>query len=170
MDTEKSTDNQENKPTQLEMLKQELHPNNVMSRSIGHGKNLAYISGEYTIRAANGIFGFGNWSHRVRNLKEVSNTEGKGKNDKTRFDSSYIAIVAITATMEDGKIAEYEDVGYGSGISYVDIGTAIESASKEAITDAMKRALRHFGSQFGNSLYNEKFRKIISKARSDLNI
>jgi DNA repair and recombination protein RAD52 len=158
-------------PTQQERLKLELHPNNVMSRSAGYGGNLAYVSGEYCIRAANGIFGFGKWSHRLRNLKEVVNITNNVKG-KDRFDVSYIAIVAVTAIMDDGleTVCEYEDVGYGNGNSYTDVGVAIESATKEAVTDAMKRCLRHFGSQFGNSLYNEKFRKVVSNARPELKL
>jgi DNA repair and recombination protein RAD52 len=141
-----------------------------MSRTAGYGGNLAYVSGEYVIRAANGLFGFGNWSHRVRNLKEVMSKESDGKNGKKRYDVSYLAIVACEIKMEDGTICEYEDVGYGSGFSYSDTGTAIEAASKEAVTDGMKRCLRHLGSQFGNSLYNEQFRKVVAKNRPDLKL
>jgi len=35
------------------------------------------------------------------------------------------------------------------------LADAHEGASKEAITDALKRSLRSFGNQFGNSLYSK---------------
>ncbi|MDK2063130.1 Rad52/Rad22 family DNA repair protein, partial [Aliarcobacter butzleri] len=49
---------------------------------------------------------------------------------------------------------EKEDVGFGTGISKT-LADANESASKEAVTDAIKRAFRSFGNQFGNSLYDK---------------
>ena len=47
-----------------------------------------------------------------------------------------------------------EGTGYGSGIAK-DLGDAIESALKEAETDAMKRALMTFGNPFGLALYDK---------------
>jgi DNA repair and recombination protein RAD52 len=45
-------------------------------------------------------------------------------------------------------------VGFGTGIAK-DYASAHESAGKEAVTDAMKRAFRTFGNQFGNALYDK---------------
>ena len=47
-----------------------------------------------------------------------------------------------------------EDVGAGHGYD-VDCGLAHESAIKEAVTDALKRALRTFGNPFGLALYDK---------------
>ena len=46
-----------------------------------------------------------------------------------------------------------EDVGFGSGIAKT-LADAHEQSAKEAVTDALKRAMRTFGNQFGNSLYD----------------
>lgn len=47
-----------------------------------------------------------------------------------------------------------EDVGFGTGIDKT-LAQAHEGAAKEAVTDALKRAMRSFGNQFGNSLYDK---------------
>lgn len=47
-----------------------------------------------------------------------------------------------------------EDFGAGHGYD-VDCGLAHESAIKEAVTDALKRALRSFGNPFGLALYDK---------------
>ena len=47
-----------------------------------------------------------------------------------------------------------EDVGFGTGIAKT-LADAHEGGAKEAVTDAIKRTLRSFGNQFGNSLYDK---------------
>ena len=53
--------------------------------------------------------------------------------------------------------------GYGTSINQSDKGTAIEKAKKEAVTDAMKRALRLFGNGLGLTIYDKQY---ISDIRS----
>jgi recombination DNA repair RAD52 pathway protein len=53
-----------------------------------------------------------------------------------------------------------EGIGTGHGIDR-DLGQAHESAVKEAETDAMKRALSTFGSQFGLALYDKQQRDVV---------
>jgi DNA repair and recombination protein RAD52 len=48
-----------------------------------------------------------------------------------------------------------QDVGFGSGFAKM-IGDAIEGATKEAVTDALKRCLRTFGHPFGLALYDKE--------------
>jgi DNA repair and recombination protein RAD52 len=48
---------------------------------------------------------------------------------------------------------------YGIGIAR-DYASAHESGGKEATTDALKRALRTFGSQFGNALYDKSQKNV----------
>ena len=50
-----------------------------------------------------------------------------------------------------------EDVGANDSIDK-SLGTAVAHAMKGAVTDAMKRAARHFGEKLGNSLYDSKFK------------
>jgi DNA repair and recombination protein RAD52 len=67
----------------------------------------------------------------------------------------YRAIVTVTVYDVHHKFSiTREDVGYGTGIAR-DYASAHESAGKEATTDALKRAFRTFGNQFGNALYDK---------------
>ena len=47
-----------------------------------------------------------------------------------------------------------QDVGFGTGVAR-SLADAHENSAKEAVTDALKRSLRSFGNQFGNSLYDK---------------
>jgi DNA repair and recombination protein RAD52 len=114
------------------------------------GRKLSYIEGWHCIAEANRIFGFDGW-HRetvgltcVREPEEVTNDKGY-KNWRV----GYIAKVRVQV----GAVVR-EGTGYGSGIDK-DKGSAIESAVKEAETDAMKRALMTFGNPFGLALYDK---------------
>ena len=69
-----------------------------------------------------------------------------------RFKVGVSAIVRVT--LRNG--ASQEDVGFGMGENRCR-GAAIESAKKEAITDARKRALRLFGNALGNSIYDREY-------------
>ena len=110
------------------------------------GRSLSYLEGHHVIREANRIFGFDGWVQRIVSLS----TCDCGKNERDNFVVSAEAIVTIEAIGTSRT-----DVGYGSGVSK-SMADAYESAGKEAVTDAMKRALRTFGDQFGNALYDKE--------------
>jgi DNA repair and recombination protein RAD52 len=114
------------------------------------GRSMAYVEGWHVIAEANRIFGFDGW-HRetvgltcVREPEEVANAKGY----KT-WRVGYIAKVRVQV----GAVVR-EGTGFGSGAAK-DKGEAIESAVKEAETDAMKRALMTFGNPFGLALYDK---------------
>ena len=67
---------------------------------------------------------------------------------------AYLSQVRITLT-QSGTYRE--DLGAGDAMDK-NLGTAIQHAIKASITDAMKRAARHFGDKLGNSLYQGTFR------------
>lgn len=109
-----------------------------------------YIEGWHAIAEANRIFGEGNWSYNVDTLKCVSERDREiGQAKKPGFGVTYTAQVRV-------YVADVyrEDVGAGHGYD-VDCGLAHESAIKEAVTDALKRALRTFGNPFGLALYDK---------------
>jgi len=110
------------------------------------GMSLSYIEGHHAIREANRIFGFDGWSYSIHSLSLTD----CGKNTKGNHIVSAQAIVIVSAIG-----VTRQDVGYGTGIGR-DIASANESAGKEAVTDAMKRALRTFGDPFGNALYDKQ--------------
>ena len=116
----------------IDELKKPLAASNVSSRQGPGGKALSYVAGFYVIETANRVFGFDGWSYEVQSFREV----GKG----------VIAHVRVTVQTINGPVIR-EDVGWGQDDP--------EKAVKEAVTDALKRALRTFGDQFGNSLYDK---------------
>jgi DNA repair and recombination protein RAD52 len=144
-----------------QMLSQPLQAQCIKKRKQG-GTQLSYIEGYHAINKANEIFGYGNWNKNIVDLKCVYEGQEVGKNASVKHVCAYIArvLVKIVEPTELDAPAEcqFEDVGYGNGISYNSQADAHELASKEAVTDGMKRALRHFGDQFGNCLYDKDFK------------
>jgi DNA repair and recombination protein RAD52 len=153
---------------QTKQLQEKFDPSLVKSRRQG-GTNLSYMEGYAVIEAANRIFGFGNWSGTVveLNAADMGEFTKKGENgqpDKNGWKAAYICRYKVTVwTLDHSRSVSFDDVGYGSGTSYISLGDAIESATKESATDAMKRAFRNFGNQFGLALY-DKDRKNVGGA------
>lgn len=109
-----------------------------------------YIEGWHAMAEANRIFGYGEWDYAISDCKCVSERAKKiGKDGKDGFAVSYIATVQVFV----GSVRR-QDVGAGHGYD-LDCGLAHESAIKEAVTDALKRALRSFGNPFGLALYDK---------------
>jgi len=134
--------------TVTEQLKAPLDPAAI--KPPPQGKYGEYVDGLHVIREANRIFGFDGWSYRVTRLErthyDVIDT-AKGPQLRT----SYLCSVLVTV---DGVTREGLAVGIGSG-KPENAGDVIESAVKEAETDALKRALRTFGNTFGLALYDK---------------
>ncbi len=116
------------------------------------GKYGNYIEGWHAIAEANRIFGYGGWSYAITGLTKdsVEEVEKQGRDGPYKqWQAAYTCIVRVTV----GDVVR-EDVGFGSGFSGA-IGDAIEGATKEAVTDALKRCLRTFGNPFGLALYDK---------------
>lgn len=113
-----------------------------------------YVEAWHAIAEANRIFGFDAWSRETVQLTETNRDllELKGGNGPyTQWRVGYIAKVRIEA----GGVVR-EGTGFGSGMAKPEaLGDAIESAVKEAESDAMKRALMTFGNPFGLALYDK---------------
>lgn len=152
----------------LERLSQPLDPSRVKSREGGGGRSLSYIEGHDAIRTANEIFGVGNWSYRVRELVSLGE-EPVERNDRSGFRAGYRAVVEVSVSFDPQKLpVVFSDVGYGDSLEYTGSRITVhELASKEAVTDALKRALKNFGDQFGLSLYDKAALKDI-EARAKL--
>ena len=129
----------------IKILEEKLNASNVATRSQG-GMNLSYIESHHAIREANRAFGFDGWDYEIVELSKVSEEKNTNGNNVI----GYIARVRVRV----GDIIR-EDVGFGSGISKM-LADAHEGATKEAVSDAMKRALRTFGDIFGLALYDKK--------------
>ena len=138
---------------QTEALKQPLDDSRVAERAQS-GNKFKYLEGWDVIARANEIFGFDGWQREFTSEPSVQAVVSReiNKNGREGWEVAYIC--AYRVTVADQVV---EDVGYGSGISYNSPGDAHESAAKEAVTDALKRCLRSWGEQFGNSLYNKSY-------------
>ena len=135
---------------QLKTLNQELNQNRIKTRDKGN-VTLSYIEGFDVIETANKVFGFGNWDYAISSLLEVSQELNQNQNNIV----CYKAVIKLTIKDENhNKSISREDVGFGTGVAKT-LADAHEGAAKEAVTDALKRALRSFGNQFGNSLYDK---------------
>lgn len=120
-----------------------------------YGPKGSYIEGWFAIQEANRIFGWDGWSYDVVDLRCVSERPRQiGREQKDGFGVSYLCTVKVTV----GSVTR-PDTGSGHGYD-VDCGLAHESASKEAVTDALKRALRTFGNPFGLALYDKEKRGV----------
>src|SRR5574344_1831234 len=135
---------------QLDILNQELDISRIKTREKGN-ISLSYIEGHDVIETANRVFGFGNWSYSISKLEQVSQEQNQNQNHVI----CYKAIVQVLIHSENHTLdVSREDVGFGTGVAKTQ-ADAHEGAAKEAVTDALKRAMRSFGNQFGNSLYDK---------------
>ncbi len=140
-------------PEQREDLSKKLNASNVKSRyQYGNsGKRYDYISADHAIRTANAIFGFDGWDCTTDAFTQIQQ-EQKPKKDSPSVLLWYVGYTAQVTVNALGVVRQ--GVGFGSGFDQ-DLGQAHESAIKEAESDALKRALRTFGDQFGLALYDK---------------
>lgn len=125
-----------------------LDPAHVKKPSGSFGPKGDYIEGWHAINEMNRIFGFDGWSYTIA-LTRDDLTLGKDSRDQPQWQAAYTCICTLTV----GDVTR-QDVGFGSGFAK-NVGDAIEGATKEAVTDALKRAARTFGNPFGLALYDK---------------
>lgn len=135
---------------QNQVLAYELDSSRIKSRSKGN-VNLSYLEGFDIIETANKIFGYGNWDYTISRLEQVSQEQNQNQNNVLCYKA---VINLVVHDLQHSKHVSREDVGFGTGIAKT-LADAHEGAAKEAVTDAIKRTLRSFGNQFGNSLYDK---------------
>lgn len=133
--------------TIAEELNEQLDPKHI--RPPPRGKFGDYIEAHHAIREANRIFGWDGWSRITEPDLIGSFEDGEGY-----WHAFYSARCTITVYCEQFEVNR-QGHGNGSGKSK-DMGSAHESALKEAESDAMKRALMTFGDPFGLALYDKE--------------
>lgn len=127
----------------------------VSSRQGGGTKALSYLEGWYVIDRMNKIFGPDAWSYDVTELRCVHQGELDGKYGKIH-SASYSATVALFVQFPDATQAKrITDVGFGNGTDKADPGKPHELATKEAVTDALKRCAKSLGMSLGLALYDK---------------
>ena len=138
---------------QLASLSMPLDRDRVRSRKGRGGGQFSYLTTHDCIRAANAIFGFGNWGTEVVEQERIAEAPVKDGN-KEGIHVAYRCVVRVTVK----DCIPVTGTGYGDAVEYLKPGsnpraTASELALKESESDALKRALVKFGDQFGLELY-----------------
>jgi len=149
---------------QKELLNEPLSKEDVKTRE-GTGKTqLSYLASFHVIAEANRIFGFDGWDSEILSLQQADKTEYEkpaykaGDPPKQMLSISYLCKLRVTVKAGDKTVVR-EDVGFGNGVAGATaygIGSCIELASKEAVTDALKRCMRYYGNKFGLTLYDKE--------------
>ena len=148
---------------QMKALQSELSSDRIKVRDKANIK-LSYLEGFDIIDTANNIFGYGNWAYTISSLEQVSQEVNANQN----VVICYKAIVKVDVyDIDHNTMISRQDVGFGTGVAR-NLADAHENSAKEAVTDALKRSLRSFGNQFGNSLYDKS--KIVAQNNAPSNI
>lgn len=132
----------------IEELGKALDEGRIKHRDAGRGRSVPYLEGYDLIATANRVFGFDGWSYRVDEVTVTTTTQGR------ILYRARVTVEAIGVSRSDVgvSIVEVPRTGDNQGIDTPD---AHDMAYKGAATDALKRALRTFGAQFGNELYDK---------------
>ena len=149
---------------QTKALSSELSADRIKVRDKANIK-LSYLEGFDIIDTANSIFGFGGWAYTISSLEQVSQEVNANQNVVV----CYKAIVKVDVyDIDHNTMISRQDVGFGTGVAR-SLADAHENSAKEAVTDALKRSLRSFGNQFGNSLY-DKSKSVAQNSNAPSNI
>jgi DNA repair and recombination protein RAD52 len=129
-------------PKILEFLKAPLSPKRIQTRRQG-GREVSYLEGHDVIACANYVFGYGKWGHEVLQVELVQHGN--------------VAYYVARVRLQVENCVPITDEGIcplvmARGATEATVESH-DTARKGAITDGMKRCLRVFGNQFGNSLY-----------------
>ncbi|KAG2363486.1 DNA repair protein Rad52/59/22 [Suillus spraguei] len=140
-------------------LNKKLGPEYISQRpGPGGGPKLTYAEGWKIINIANEVFGFNGWSSQIINMT----TDYVDYNEESKRCNVGVSCI-VRVTLSYGVF--HEDVGYGTAENAKGRAQAIDKSKKEAVTDAVKRALRNFGSLLGNCLYDKSYTQEITKIK-----
>ncbi|KAG0230490.1 DNA repair protein rad52 [Actinomortierella wolfii] len=116
---------------------------------------LTYVEAWRIKNVANRLFGFNGWSSTVSDVTiDFTDIAPDGR--------IFIGVSAVVrVTLKDGTC--HEDLGFGSSENLKSKAASFEKAKKEAVTDALKRALTSFGNVLGACLYDKHYCKEISQ-------
>lgn len=155
---------------QNRLLNEPLLKENVKTRDGTGNTQLSYLASFHVIEEANRIFGFDGWDSEILTLAQADKTEYEkppykaGDDPKQMISISYLCKLRVTVKAGD-TLTVREDVGFGNGVAGATaygIGSCIELASKEAVTDALKRCMRYYGNKFGLTLYDKDANDILN--------
>ncbi|KAJ2455470.1 DNA repair protein rad52 [Coemansia sp. RSA 2336] len=139
------------------LLRKKLGPEHVSTRQGMGNSRLSYVEGWRIISIANEIFGFDGWSSSIQSF----GIDYMDMLDGGRFNIGATCVMRVT--LKDNTFRE--DVGFGMIENAKSKGQALEKVRKEAVTDALKRAMRQFGNVLGNCVYDKEFVRSISQVQ-----
>ena len=137
-------------PAVTQRLADPLDEGLVSHRKGRRGRSFAYLEGRTVIDQANRVFGHGGWGYDLAG--EVALREGESVDQETGEAKPWRAYVATVRVTVPGSPPR-TDTGFQAVAEETVEGH--ETAHKGAVTDALKRALRSYGDQFGNGLYGD---------------
>ena len=116
----------------------------------------SYMAGWFIERELSRVFGEDGWDVEVRDLTITAPYEVQGDKGVRMMVGAHCS-ARLTVRAQPGWAGVVRDgVGAGSGMSYQgDLADCIKQATKEAATDALKRAAKTLGNPFGLSLYDK---------------
>ena len=118
-------------------------------------KGMSYLEGYEVTAHLNRMFGFEGWDKHVTSLSLVFE-DSEEKNGRTGWSTCYSASVRLVLRNPEGTVVcTKEDAATGSAQNQPSRADAHDLAIKTAVTDAMKRAAKDLGDQFGLSLYRK---------------
>ncbi|KAJ2742198.1 DNA repair protein rad52 [Coemansia sp. BCRC 34301] len=135
-------------------LRRPLGPEFVRSRTGAGNARLSYIEGNVIMNIANHIFGADGWSSSIQSF--VVDFEKESADGRWSVGGSCL----VRITLRNGTYKE--DIGYGMIENVKSLGMAYEKIKKEAVTDAIKRAMRQFGNALGNCVYDKEYIRTVS--------
>ena len=141
-------------PEIVKLLQQPLNRKLVARRRSVNGETRRYLEGHVVIQQANRIFGLGQWGSDLAGPIEYRPLSPDG----SAGYGIYTATVRVTVRGSEPHV----DVGSGAVAEPTAEGH--DTAIKGAVTDALKRAFRPWGPQFGLSLYDRANPERISAA------
>ena len=134
-------------PTVTQQLAAPLDPSLVAQRKGRAGHTFPYLPGRVAIQQANRLLGCGGWGYDL--VGEVTPRELTTRDAKTGTVEHATAYTA-TVRLHVPGVPPRTDVGFQ--VVAEESAQGHETAYKGAVTDALKRALRTLGAQFGNDL------------------
>jgi len=146
-----------NAETVQRILNSPFDPKRVKKRQ-GAGNNMfSYITGDDCIRQLNTTFGYLGWNSETKEIKAI----GTNRDSGVPIGFSCIVKLHVCAIVDNVMLeAVREGAGWGTVRQGKDGRPTnpenIELAYKECETDALKRAARTLGDQFGLKLYDKE--------------
>ena len=134
-------------PAVTQQLDAPLDPSLVAQRKGRAGHTFPYLPGRVAIQQANRLLGFGGWGYDL--VGEVTPRELTTRDAQTGAVAHATAYTA-TVRLHVPGVPPRTDVGFQ--VVAEESAQGHETAYKGAVTDALKRALRTLGAQFGNDL------------------